>query len=106
MTAPHASVTQSEILALVCSSVVQITQSWNLDATISPETKLVEELGFSSMEFIDLLAIISTRLQRKLPYEQLLVGEAGNYREELSIQELSDFILTNYDAVRPPLGAM
>lgn len=96
----------NEITELVIKSVNGITQSWNLDVTTVPKTKLIDELGFSSMEFIDLLATLEARLQQKLQYERLLMTDQGTYRQELTIEELSNFIYENFDQVRPTAGAV
>lgn len=92
-----------DILALVTKQVNNIIESWHLDAQTSPDTRLVDELGFSSMEFIDLLASIEMELTRKLPYQSLMVDEMGNYRQELSIGELSAFIFSHLEVTRSPL---
>ena len=47
---------QQEITETVCKIVKRITEDWNLDAAIVPETRLIAELGFTSIDVIDLLA--------------------------------------------------
>jgi acyl carrier protein len=96
--------TLNEIIEMAISSVNDITRSWSLDVTTLPETKLVDELGFSSMEFIDLLATLETRLQQKLQYERLIMTDQGTYRQELTVKELCTFIHETFDQTRPAPG--
>jgi acyl carrier protein len=97
---------KEEITNTICASVSTLTQDWSLDIAVVPETQLVQELGFSSMEFIDLLATLETRFQRKFPYEQLMTTDEGGYRQELTVSELSMFVYDNFDVARAPHGAV
>jgi acyl carrier protein len=96
----------NDIRHLVITSVNEIIQSWNLDVTTRSTTKLIDELGFSSMEFIDLLATLETQLKQRLPYERLLITGEGTYREELTVEELSAFIYDTFDQPRPISSAI
>ncbi len=89
-----------EITELILSSVMLITQGWHLEVVATLDTKLIDELGFSSLEFIDLLSTLETRLQHKVPYDRLMIHEDGSYRQELTIKELAAFVEENYDVPR------
>jgi acyl carrier protein len=92
--------TRPEILDAVVSVVSDITRDWNLDVEIKPESRLIGELGFTSMDIIDLMAGLDMRLHRKLPYESLMVLDDGGYRQELLVSELADFLEQNFDVER------
>src|SRR5262249_37879454 len=97
--------TREEISERTCRIVQQIVDDWGLEASPVNDTRLIADLGFTSMDIIDLLASIETQLGRKLPYERLIVIEGGGYRQELTVADLVAFIDENYDISRAAPGA-
>lgn len=92
---------EQEISGTICDIVSNIIKDWGLDAEINAETLLIQDLGFTSMDTIDLIATLETRYQRKLPYEALVTNEDGSYRSELAIKELGEFVHLNFNNARP-----
>lgn len=97
---------QEQTVDIVCGVVSNVIEDWGLDATLSPETCLVSELGFTSMDMIDVVSTLETQLRRKLPYEELVMLPEGGYREDISIGELATFVYDNYDVTRTEAGAI
>ena len=98
--------TDQEIFDTICTIVREITEEWNVEADIAGDTRLIAELGFTSMDVIDLLASLETKLGRKLPYEKLVVLEDGGYRQELTVADLTDFVYHNLEVTRDLPGAV
>ena len=92
---------EQEIIGTICDIVKNIMKDWGLDAEVDDGTLLIQDLGFTSMDIIDLIATLETRYQRKLPYESLVTFADGSYRSELAVKDLAEFIQKNFDVTRP-----
>jgi acyl carrier protein len=97
---------KQEIAGIIAGIIRYITRDWGLDIVLEPGTRMVGELGFTSMEFIELMAKLDIHFQRKLPYEDLMVDGGTAYRQELTIEELTCFVDSNFDVVRQEAGAL
>ena len=92
---------RAQITETVIATVTNITQDWNLSADVRPETRLISELGFTSMDAIDLFAMLDIAFHSKLPFEQFaVVGANGEYRQEFTVAEVAEFVDTHFDAPR------
>lgn len=92
------SIVKQAILEKVIQIVKDITCDWELDydGKIDQNTRLVEDLGFASLDIIQFIVAIEEGFQRRdLPFEKLLLKE-GRYVDELSIHEIADFIESNF----------
>jgi acyl carrier protein len=95
-----------EIDATVTDVVRGITKDWGIAANFVRDTRLAADLGFTSMDTIDLFATLEMRFKRKFPYESFIVVEGGGYRPDLSIGELADFVHAHFDTGRPDPSAV
>lgn len=91
---------EQEIIGTVREIVTAIMQDWGLDADVNASTRLIGDLGFTSMDIIDVIATLETRFRRKLPYESLVTFEDGSYRSEIAVEELAGFVHRNFDVTR------
>lgn len=98
--------TEEQIVATVQGVLADMTRDWSFSADIAPGTQLVSELGFTSMDIIDLFATLDLKFQRKLPYERFVTTESGGYKLEMSVAEIGRFIHENFDNQRPASGAV
>lgn len=82
-----------QIQSMVIEAIDEITQDWDLesDESIALETLLVEDLGFASMDFVQLVVTIEDLFQKKLGFHDLLM-QNGEYVEDLSVEQLVNFI--------------
>ncbi len=85
----------------VLSGVVELLRDmvadWDLDHSeaIGPNTRLIEDLAFESIDIVQLVVTIEQKFQRKgLPFEKLFMRD-GDYVEEISVAEVVDFLCTN-----------
>lgn len=74
-----------------------MTKGWDLDdEQLGPETQLVSDLGFSSVDIIHLMASMEMRFNQKMPYDEIVMRD-GRYVDDLSLRELADFVERNFD---------
>ena len=89
-----------EILKKVIAVLVDLTEDWDLDFDedgIKGETKLIDELGFESIDIVQLVVDIETTFDKKgLPFEKLFMQD-GDYVDEILAQDLANFVEQNLD---------
>lgn len=79
---------QSDIIAIL----KDMTQEWDMDlGEINSDTKLMEDLGFVSVDIIHLVVSIEEHFKQKLGFNALLMRD-GRYVDDLSIEEISSFV--------------
>jgi acyl carrier protein len=70
------------------------TQDWDAepDAPMNGDTKLLADLGFESIDIIQLtVALEETFNLRKVPFDQLLMQD-GRYVDDLSLRQIATFL--------------
>lgn len=77
----------------VISILMSIISEWGdeIEDDIEAKSLLVEEIGFASIDFVQLAVAIEKEYDRKLGFQNLLMKD-GAYVEDLSIQEVSNFV--------------
>lgn len=85
--------TINKIEPAIISIINTLIEEWEIDIEeeINPETRLIEDLGFSSVDFVELFVRIEEQFQRKLGFHQLIMAE-DKYVDDLSLQQLINFI--------------
>ncbi|HEX4871906.1 MAG TPA: phosphopantetheine-binding protein [Nevskiaceae bacterium] len=74
--------------------LTDFTQDWDLDLAgpIGADTRLLADLGFESIDIIQLVVAIQEELlKRKLPFDRLLMKD-GRYVDDLRVGEIADYI--------------
>ena len=64
----------------------------DFDDPIGPETRLIADLGFASVDFIHLIVELEGHFQRKMGFHDLIMPN-GQYVDDLAVGALNDFIL-------------
>ena len=70
------------------------TQDWHTepDAAMNGDTRLLADLGFESIDIIQLtVALEETFGLRKVPFDQLLMQD-GRYVDDLSLRQIASFL--------------
>jgi acyl carrier protein len=70
------------------------TQDWDheVSGAMSRETKLFADLGFESIDIIQLVVAIEEEItHKKMPFDQLLMKD-GRYVDDLTIGQIADFL--------------
>lgn len=73
-----------------------MTSDWetNVDDGITRDSRLIADLGFESVDVVQLVVAIEEQFQRRdMPFEELLM-EDGQYVEELKVGQIVDFLAT------------
>ncbi|MGA2616891.1 MAG: phosphopantetheine-binding protein [Thermoguttaceae bacterium] len=79
-----------DLLALLAD----LTGGWGraLEAPIGPETRLVADLDFESIDIVQLVTALEEHYGRpRLPFEKLLMKD-GRYVDELAAGDVIDFL--------------
>jgi acyl carrier protein len=82
------------IQEVVLQILKDLTSEWDTDysGAIGPETLLIGDLDFESIDVVELVVSLEGRLQRRdLPFEKLLM-EDGRYVEDLTVRQVVDFL--------------
>lgn len=69
-------------------------RDWDLDLQggIGPDTTLIEDLAFESIDIVQFSVALEQALGRKdLPFEKLFI-EDGAYVDDVSVSEVTDFL--------------
>ncbi len=83
--------TVAELVALI----EDFTQDWDEEPgqALGPETLLLADLGFESIDIIQFIVAIEEDLDvtSKVPFESLLMKE-GRYVDDLSVGQIAEFL--------------
>ncbi|MGK7891924.1 MAG: hypothetical protein AB4042_21565 [Leptolyngbyaceae cyanobacterium] len=86
--------TKVEIQSKVIEALKTMTADWDLDleAGITPDTRLMEDMAFESIDVVQLVVALEQSLNRKnIPFEHLFLKE-GDYVDDLVVSEVVDFL--------------
>jgi acyl carrier protein len=79
----------------VIEILAELTADWDdlgLSGAIGPDTAIVAELGFESLDVVYLVTAIEERYDRRdLPFEQLLMVD-GSYVSDLTVKQIAQFL--------------
>jgi acyl carrier protein len=74
--------------------LTDMTQDWDLsfEGGVQPETRLMADLAFESIDVVQLVVAIEAHVQRRhLHFEKLMMVD-GRYVQELQVKEIVDFL--------------
>ena len=93
-----------QLIDIIRDSVVRVradlSPGW-LDET----TQMRADLGMTSIDLLNVLALVTQATGKKIMYEALLLPE-GHPRAELTLGELAEFVAANLGAAAPVVAAM
>jgi acyl carrier protein len=78
----------------VIGVVADLIQDWGLDLDegVGGQSRLVNDLDFSSVDIIQLCVALEQHYERKLGFQDLLMHD-GSYVADLSLAQVSKFVL-------------
>ena len=81
-----------------CIGIIKdMTVDWDADATIGNDTDIIGDLGFVSVDIIQLIVAIETHFQRRdFSFDKLLMQE-GRYVDALYVRDIVDFVHRHLD---------
>ena len=77
-----------------------MTYDWDMEFTgpIGPDTKLIADLAFESIDVVQFIVAIEERFQRRgLPFEELVMVD-GRYVDEIKLSETVDFLFRHLNS--------
>jgi acyl carrier protein len=97
-TTTSAAPTRREAEQAILSLVHDITEDWDLEELeVTPQTRLLGELGFSSIDMLDFLSAVDRHYGRRFQWRLLIVVD-GVYIDDLSVAQIAEFVASNFDA--------
>lgn len=97
MSNPAANLAEADIQPAVVSVLEDLTADWDLDLDggIGPDTRLMNDLSFESIDVVQFIVSLEQRLETKgIPFENLFMRD-GDYVHELTVREIVDFLKSN-----------
>ncbi|MGZ9809206.1 acyl carrier protein [Pseudoroseicyclus sp. H15] len=79
---------------VVISTLDDAVQDWDLDLEepIEGSTTLIDDLGFESIDIVQLCVALEEALEKKgLPFEQLFIQD-GAYVSDVTVDQITDFL--------------
>ncbi len=91
---------KQEILSQLVGILEDMTSDWDFDydGGIRPETRLIGDISFESIEVVQLMVLIEQHFELKNFSSEKLLMTDGRYVEELSVNEIADFLSTQVDS--------
>ncbi|HNU70196.1 MAG TPA: acyl carrier protein [Thermodesulfobacteriota bacterium] len=86
--------TKERIIQDLVDILEDMTSDWDLefDAAIGPQTRLMADLEFESIDVVQYVTAIEERFgQRGLPFEELLMID-GRYVDEVAVGDTAEFL--------------
>lgn len=84
---------ETEIRNTVVRTLKDFIQDWGLDVDISPETTIVEDLEFDSIDVIQFTVELEKAFgSRKIGFQDLLMQD-GRYVDDLSVAQFQGFLI-------------
>ncbi len=89
-----ASPSKDELVEGLAAILNDMIQDWDLDLDepITAETRIIDDLGFESIDLVQLVVAIEQKFgARDIPYEELIM-EDGRYVTEITVDQLAQFL--------------
>lgn len=83
-----------ELVSQLIELLTDFTQDWDneFEGRMTRDTRLLADLGFESIDIIQLVVAIEQMVNRhNLPFNELLMKD-GRYVDDLSIGQIADFL--------------
>ena len=80
------------ILSTVTATLENLVQDWDLATPIEAGTRLVADLGFESIDLIQMVAALEQEFGRpNIPFAELLIVD-GRYVDDLTVGQIAEFL--------------
>jgi acyl carrier protein len=83
---------REQILADVVQLLNSVVRDWEFDAPVGPDTRLLADLAFESLDLVVLGAKVQEHFGRTFPFPQLFAEIGRRDVRDLTIGEWVDFI--------------
>lgn len=73
-------------------TLAEFTEDWGIEAPVTAETKLVEDLEFDSIDVIQFVVAVETAFNsRNMGFQELLMQD-GRYVDDLKVGDITAFL--------------
>lgn len=90
----HINITQQQILETIAGILEDMTADWDTEynGKIGPDTKLVQDLEFESIDMVQFVVAIEEAFQsRGLPWEEFMMSN-GRYVDDIKVSSAVSFL--------------
>lgn len=78
----------------------RFVDEWGVDHAIGPQSAIVADLEFESIDIIQLVVAIEQHFgRRNMGFDELLMRN-GRYVDDLTVRQISDFVVARLGLVR------
>ena len=91
----NARIDKDVILSSMLTILQDMTSDWEMEfsGVIGPETRLMADLGFTSIDVVEIAVTIEEHFHRpSLPFQKLVMTPEGRYVEDLRVSEIVEFL--------------
>jgi acyl carrier protein len=83
---------REEVESGVLQVIERLSQDWELDEPLTARSRIVADLGFESIDLIQLVVALEQHFgNRRLGFNELLMTN-GRYVDDLSVAQIVDFL--------------
>ena len=85
---------KQSVLQILVDILTDMTSEWDMDSDdpVGNQTKLIEDLGFESIDVVQFVVAIEEHYQTKeLPFEKLLMVD-DRYVDEIVVEDVVEFL--------------
>jgi len=92
---PAPTFTRDEIERDLIAILTDMTADWDLsfDGGIGPDTRLMADLAFESIDVVQLVVAIEAHVKRRHLHDEKLLMSDGRYVQELQVKDIADFLV-------------
>lgn len=84
------SLRRDTILSSVVTTIEDVVQDWELDEPVSAQTRLVADLGFESIDLIQMVAALEQKFgYPNVSFAELLITD-GRYVDDLTVGQVAE----------------
>ena len=89
-----------EVLSDLVKILEDMTEDWDMEfeGGIGPDTKLIGELSFESIEVVQLMVLIEEHFRLERFNSEELLMEDGRYVDELTVGRIARFLADRVEA--------
>jgi acyl carrier protein len=83
---------REQILGYVLHVLEELRSDWDLSVAIGPDSRLVGDLSFESLDLVVLGTAIQDHYQIQIPFAEFLAEIGQREQRDLLVRELVDFV--------------
>ena len=86
---------RQQIQEYILQILESLSQDWDYSTAVGPDTLMVSELGFESLDLVVLGTAVQEHYQVQMPFAEFLALIGQREQKDVSVAELVDFVSRN-----------